>query len=461
VSNVRDDAPEQIENCATLSLLDQDASNNRSCVAATVTRVRDLALALELTNPLRAASQSSYRLTVSRNDADDTNSDGLDDSSDALEPVNVTVTLPSDLAIVIDNVIDNVNSASDATFGAWTCDITTPEVLCTFIPPDGGQIDVLELPVRISSNPTSPLETCAELAPDRDDSNNRACLEREVGTAFTLSLEKTLLESLDVGSESQYRLSSSVRLPDDAADALSDSNAAIILRDDLPRGLQLVSASSDFWDCSQTASPASSQLVCTSRLSLGTLIADADDDADDDNDVVLELEPLELTVRVTDDAPTRLENCAELDVLGISQRRCIDNPVNRRFDLTIRKTLPETVLEVGDSYVYRIEVENIGPNAAPAPVTVRDVLPVGVRFRNTPEGLNWTCSSNNSNILTCNYSGSTAVGTFTNLLLIVDVTSDALGANDSATIENCAEVIATGESSSSNNRACVSNRVVP
>jgi uncharacterized repeat protein (TIGR01451 family) len=463
VTNVLEDAPGDIENCAELSLLDQDASNNRSCVTSTVTRVRDLGVSLELTTPLRAASQSSYRVTVTRNPDNDIDGDGLDDSSNALAPITVTIALPNGLQI------------ADNTFGAWTCELTDTEVVCTLTPADASvaedAIAVLELPVRVASDATSPLETCAELAPDRDDSNNRACLEREVGAAFTLSLEKTLLESLDAGSESQYRLVGSVRMPEDVADTLEDalenSDEAIILRDDLPVGLQLVSAGNSFWDCSQTSSSGSSQLVCESRASLGTLIDAADDDADDDvddgNDVVLALEPLILTVRVADDAPARLENCAELAVLGIVERACSNNPVSRRFDLSISKTLPETVLEVGDSYAYRIEVENLGPNAAPSPVTVRDVLPVGVRFRNTPEGLNWTCTNtrNVQDTVTCTYSGATAAGTFTNLLLIVDITADALIEGNPTVIENCAEVLATGETSSSNNRDCVSNRVVP
>ena len=378
VTNVLEDAPEQIENCAELSLLDQDASNNRSCVTSAVTRVRDLGVSLELTNPLRAASRSSYRVTVTRNEDNDSDGDGLDDSSDALAPITVTISLPSDLQV------------ADGTFGAWTCDTTTTDVVCTLTPTDASvaaaAIPVLELPVRVSSNATSPLETCAELAPDRDDSNNRTCLESDIGTAFTLSLEKTLLESLAAGSESKYRLVGNVRLPADVADTLKDSDERIVLRDDLPAGLQLVSAGNTFWDCSQTNSTGSSQLVCESRTSLGTLINDANNDTADGNNVVLALEPLTLTVRVADDAPADIANCAELAVLGITERACSNNPVSRRFDLTISKTLPEAVLEVGNSYAYRIEVENLGPNAAAPPVTVRDVLPVGVRFRNTPEG---------------------------------------------------------------------------
>ena len=42
-----------------------------------------------------------------------------------------------------------------------------------------------------------------------------------------MSLEKVLLESLDVGSESDYRISGTVRMPEDVADTLKLSLSAV------------------------------------------------------------------------------------------------------------------------------------------------------------------------------------------------------------------------------------------
>jgi uncharacterized repeat protein (TIGR01451 family) len=183
-----------------------------------------------------------------------------------------------------------------------------------------------------------------------------------------------------------------------------------------------------------------------------------------DDDIEIDLEPLILTVNVQETAASELENCAFVSAAGVSERVCVRAPVTRVFDASLAKFLAVNDVEVGNSYSYRIEVTNLGPNFMPLPITVTDTLPLGVRFRETPTGLGWTCNSTlttgNRDAVTCtfNQGAFASLGALTNLLLIVDITNEVPVGVPS--IINCASLLADGDSDTNNNQGCVENRVV-
>ncbi|MEM6430679.1 MAG: hypothetical protein AAF708_15675, partial [Deinococcota bacterium] len=432
---VATDAADSIENCAALSLRDANPTNSESCALAEVVNARDLAVDLALETPLTAGAASSYVITVTHETAEGAN----------LSPIGLELNLATGLT----SDASTVNSP-------WTCDLVDASTLsCQLTPTDLNAIPLLTVPVNVPADATGSLTTCVELAPDAEPSNNEACLESQLAPLLTWTASKTLSGSLQVGRQADYVVSASLDLDKDDADAI---NEAVRIRDDLPSGTSFVGSSGSNWTCEVSSNNGTDRVVCTYNQTVSELATGLA------GDIEISLEPLILTVSVQETAASELENCAFVSVVGVSERVCVRAPVTRVFDARLAKFLAASEVEVGNSYSYRIEVTNSGPNFMPLPITVTDTLPLGVRFRETPAGLGWTCNSTltagNRDAVTCTYNQGdfASLGALTNLLLIVDITTDVpVGVG---TITNCATLLADGDSDASNNEGCVENRVV-
>ncbi|MEM7738751.1 MAG: hypothetical protein AAF267_23535, partial [Deinococcota bacterium] len=429
-------APDTIENCAELSLRDANPTNSKSCALAEVVSARDLAVNLDLETPLAPGAASAYVITMTHETTEDTN----------LTPIRLELNLAAGLTA-------NVNTVS----APWICEAANPTTLsCELTPTDLNVIPLLTVPVDVPADTTGTLTTCANLAPDADASNNEACLESQLAPLLTWTASKTLSGTLQVGRQADYVVSASLELDRDDADAL---NEAVRIRDDLPSGTSFIGSSGSNWTCEVNNNNGTDRVTCTYSQTVGELANGLAT-----GEIEISLEPLVLTVNVQETAASELENCAFVSVAGVSERVCVRAPVTRVFDASLAKFLAVSEVEVGNSYSYRIEVTNLGPNFMPLPITVTDTLPLGVRFRETPAGLGWNCQSmliaGNRDAVTCTFNqGSFAsLGALTNLLLIVDITADVpVGVG---TITNCATLLAEGDSDTSNNEGCVTNRVI-
>ena len=268
---------------------------------------------------------------------------------------------------------------------------------------------------------------------------------RKEEKGFDLSIKKTLKgEMLQVGSVAQYNLYITNNGP-------SAAPGPIVVQDQLPTGLVWDNNSPANWSCSlQSSNPDVISCTFTGTLPLpaNTSIA------------------LPLTVIVNEKAEKEVRNCAKViakgDINPKNDQDCITSsvkPGEGKFDLGIRKRLKGEVLVVGGTGQYDILIHNYGPNIAPGPIHVVDVLPTGIVWDNNSPA-NWNCSlqSTNPDTIFCNYTGSLplAVNASINLPLTVSVNEKA-----GKEVRNCASVSAAGDINPKNDKSCVVNPVKP
>lgn len=125
-------------------------------------------------------------------------------------------------------------------------------------------------------------------------------------------------------------------------------------------------------------------------------------------------------------------------------------------DLAIVKEAASLFL-YGQGASYRLRVVNKGAGAAPAPVTVQDVLPVGLAFL-TAEGADWNCSAAYQ-VVTCEHEGGIAAGAeAAPIKLLVQVA--LIRPEQLKTVHNCATVHTAGDADDTNNMSCITTRLL-
>lgn len=129
--------------------------------------------------------------------------------------------------------------------------------------------------------------------------------------------------------------------------------------------------------------------------------------------------------------------------------------VQGKSSISIKKFLKDAPLTVGATEQYGLVVSNGGPNPSSTPLTVTDVLPVGLTPGTFPltQG-NWTCNAVGQTI-TCVSNTPLASGGSEQILIPVVVTAQQ------GVIKNCANVAVANDTTSNDNEACVANDVVP
>ncbi len=124
-----------------------------------------------------------------------------------------------------------------------------------------------------------------------------------------------------------------------------------------------------------------------------------------------------------------------------------------KFDLSIEKTFKGEALVIGGTNQYNILITNNGPDAAPGPITVVDVLPTGVVWdNNSPTNWNCTLQSTNPDTVSCTYTGTLPLAANASINLPLTVTVNEKVEKE---VKNCAKVIAKGDINSENDQSCI------
>jgi len=284
---------------------------------------------------------------------------------------------------------------------------------------------------------------------DRDLTNNRSCLEGKIPPnegKLDFAIRKELVKPLIPGAQGAYTLTV-VNVGTVAAPA-----PAIVVNDPMPAGLTLNPSPPTIpnWDCSaSTPSNLSCKYIGPSPAQI----------------VPSASSTLTFTVDVAKDLQGEVKNCARVRVEGDVNPQydegCTVNPTGTptdpvKFDVVVKKTT-ETPLNSSGQGMFLLTPSNAGPGSVPASaaVTVVDPMPIGlslnVALANFNNLANWNCSASTSSILNCTYTGSypIAVGPFAAVQVPVQLSpAVALGK------ENCARILATGESNPQNNTSC-------
>ena len=129
--------------------------------------------------------------------------------------------------------------------------------------------------------------------------------------------------------------------------------------------------------------------------------------------------------------------------------------VQGKSSISIKKFLKDAPLNVGATEQYGLVVSNGGPGSSSTPLTVTDVLPVGLTPGTFPltQG-NWTCNAVGQTI-TCVSNTPLASGGTEQILIPVVVTAPQ------GVIKNCASVAVANDTTANDNEACVAHDVMP
>ena len=316
--------------------------------------------------------------------------------SDASGPITITDTLPG------------YQTYLSAT-GGWDCTAAAPPtdpagtqvVTCTLSAglAAGTAAPELDLTVQVDARAPSGLETNTATAhtptPGADGSDSaQVSLQRRA----TLSVTKTHTGNGTVGQDKDFVIG-----VHNSGPSVADQ---VVVTDDLPTGLSLVSASGTGWTCTPASASVSCQLA-------GTLAVGADAPG------------LTVTVAVGAAAYPQAINSASVDsadpdLTGSTASTTDVLAVDPSAQLTLRKQHSGS-FTVGSVASYRLTVGNSGPTETPGPIAITDPLPAGLSYSGF-SGLGWTCSAAGSTV-TCTRAAALSAGASSTV--VVQVKLDA------------------------------------
>jgi uncharacterized repeat protein (TIGR01451 family) len=320
--------------------------------------------------------------------------------SDALAPVTVTDQLPAGMTYL--------SVGND-----WTCAPGAPatsgqQVACTLNGDDGvlagTEAPVLRLTVQVDAALDPGTRTNRAVVksptPDLEPGNNADTDDVGIDTRADLSIVKTHTASPRVGDPLSFSLV--------VANAGPSQARQVRVSDDLPVGLDYISAQGDGWTCTIAAR----LVTCALAGPLGPQQT---------------APAITLTVRVTAEAYSTVANTAVVSTTTpetkLSDNTSTDNlSVPAQVDLAITKTHQQPV-RVGEEATYRIKVVNHGPTTDPGPVTVTDSLPGGLEYVEA-SGDGWDCAFAKGTV-TCTDADGLAVGEGSVISLVVAVGPEA------------------------------------
>jgi uncharacterized repeat protein (TIGR01451 family) len=370
-----------------------DPSSNVSSDTDNLTPSADLSITKTGSSTFTPGTNEVYTITVSNA--------GPSNASD----VSVTDPTPPGLSFI---------SSTGACLTAFPCDLgiiapnTSKTITVTYA-----------VPANFSSTTLSNTASVQSPTNDSDVNNNTATQTANRSSSSDLSLLKTVSTTNPVlGQNITYNLKLSNA-------GISDASTVTVL-EQLPTGLEFVSSNpsvggyddaTGIWSVPNIAAGTSQNLSIVAKvISLGSITNTASITASGSSD------------------PDPTNNSSSVTIGGIAP------------DLGIAKS------HVGDftrgaNGTYTIAVTNLGSSASSAPVTVTDVLPVGLT-PTSASGTGWTCSlvgqtatCTRSDVLNINSS-------YSDINLAVNV---ALSAN--ASLTNTAEVSGGGDQNTTNNIA--------
>ena len=416
----------EIANCASLGDVDENLTNNRSCVKVPVEDPPgecDLSIAKTYDGDVvTAGTVATFQIEVC-NDGD----------GDCVDPVTVVDGLPAGVTY---------DSASGT---GWSVSQSGGSVVATHqnsggLAP-GSCLPVLDLTVQIGSidETGDQIRNCATLkGEDANPENDRDCVTVPVrpGGECDLAITKSLDgDAVTAGTSAVFEITVC-----NEGDGACDGPVNVV--DGLPAGVTFDSAAGTGW-----STTVNNGIVTATHQNSGGLAAGAC------------LPTLELTVQIgfIDETGDQIRNCASVegsDVNNDNNRDCLTVPVlpGGECDLSISKTHASDVVTAGSTTTFEITVCNDGTANCPDAVSIVDDLPDGVSF-DSASGAGWSASESNGTV-TANHqnSGGLAAGSCLPVLtLTVQIGSlDETGDQ----IRNCA-VIENGDPNAENNRDCV------
>jgi uncharacterized repeat protein (TIGR01451 family) len=303
-------------------------------------------------------------------------------------------------------------------------------------------LDLANLPVS-ASNPTNlmpDLDTHAMLnVRVQDDSEidyanltvNYSCQPCDfIQPATDLAVRKSLTDKLLIGQASSYVVS-----------VINVSNTEalppVTVTDTVPDCLRILGIDAP-WDQWCTINGQSISCEYTDPIPAG----------DQTPDMVINVVP-------TDACGDLVRNCADIEQDADSQsennQSCVETPVASAgsANLTIKKRALTDAFIQTQNGIWEVLVTNQGPDTEPGPITVTDTLPGCMGFVGT-SAPGWSCSQSGPQV-TCDYTGSLAVGQSVTLDLEVSASPDC-----GDRVENCASVSsdATVDPDTSDNNVC-------
>ena len=208
----------------------------------------------------------------------------------------------------------------------------------------------------------------------------------------------------------------------------------VTVTDQLPDGLEFISAAGSGWRCELQAGsefgPAGT-IRCTFDRGEGF----------SNNDALIRaggsLPPISVQVNVLPSAAplpapavNTVTNTATVNGSTDREPHADDDTIEVQpiADLQIVKTHVGNGFEVGTSGTYSLAVTNNGPNVSAGPITVVDTLPNGLSFTSAV-GTGWTCSTDPAGqLITCTHPDTLAVDESTTITVVAEVGADAYGA---------------------------------
>lgn len=313
----------------------------------------------------------------------------------------------------------------DADGEGWTCALDGQEVTCDLARWLG--VDAVASPITIEvevgaaayPSTVNAVEVTSS-TPDSDTDDNTATDTVEVPPLVDLAIDKSHSGDLVVGEQGTFTLTVTNLGP-------TPDPGPITIVDELPDGLEPVSASGDGWSCDLDGA------LVTCELPDGL-------EVDATSTVTLEVEVLgEAAPEVVNEATVSTE--AE-DTDPSNDRDDASVEVTPVWNLTAGK---EAVAEEDGWLTWEITIGNDGPNATDHPIVVVDELVDELSFVSA-SGDGWDCDADGQ-VVTCTYESSLEAGQDTTLSLVTDLDDDVSG-----TIENVASA-SSGEVSVDDNAA--------
>lgn len=367
-------------NTATVSATDPSdptPSNNSATSTSTVTRSADVGVSLATTPTVRAGEDASFRIVV-------TNA-GPATSRGAV----VTVSLPAELRPVPGSLPEN-------------CSATGQSISCTLGTLAVSGSTAVDFSARVlAGTPAGDVSATASVGAttaDPNPENNSAAADLSIATASDVVAAITVApQVLVAGSTAIYTLTATNNGPSDAVN--------VMLADDLPDGVSIVSATPNTGSCT-TRGPA---LSCISdRVTPGSALT---------VNLVVSIDPA-VTGSVTNEVVASSAGDSDTS----NDTASITNEVQRSADLRLTKTASPDPVSAGGTLHYALDTINVGPATATG-VVLDDTLPDGVQLLadgvDAPPGV--TCTTNlPANRVTCTL-GDLAVGVSVSVTLSAQV----------------------------------------
>lgn len=371
-----------VTNVATVSTPGDAVPTNNTASDPTivVAPAPDVAITKTVTSPFVVGQRATYSISV-RNLS-------LGPTTGA---TTVTDVLPAGLTYV------------SATGTGWACGNAAGTVSCTYaatLAAGAAASITLTVDVNAAARPAVTNTATVQTPGDTDPTNNTSTVTEPVNL-IDLAIDKSHTGVFTVGSNGVYTL-----IVTNVGNAATVGATTVV--DNLPNGLQYVSAAGTGWSCSATgavvtcAYPASLAPGATSRITL--------------------------TVAVSAAAVPSVTNVATVSTPGdavptnntASDPTLVQDSGQQVLDLEIIKS--SSALDSGKTGTFTLDVGNVGTKPTATVITVTDTLPAGVSFVSGSGG-GFNCSSLGGQVVSCTRGSVLSPNQRANIQLTVSVSA--------------------------------------